>query len=47
MIMYFKFFFFDRVKLFGLLYFMIFIFWVLRWCGFDVGKVEFMWLKIN
>lgn len=46
MIMHFKFPLLDRVKLFGLLHFMILIFWVLRWV-FDAGKAEFMWLKIN
>lgn len=47
MIMLFKFPLLDRVKLFELLHFMILIFWVLRWCVFDAGKAEFMWLKIN
>lgn len=47
MIMHFKFPLLDRVKLFGLLHFMILIFWVLRWCVFDAGKAEFIRQKIN
>lgn len=47
MIMHFKFPLLDRVKLFGLLHFMILIFGVLRWCVFDAGKAEFIRQKIN